>query len=44
MKPAQTHRYTTNNDGGAQTQNIAAMLNINATQQLQHRRRGVIIP
>jgi hypothetical protein len=50
-KPAKTHRtekskgpsYTTKKDGGAQPQDIAAKLNTKATQQLRHRRRGVII-
>uniref|UniRef100_A0A0E0PJB4 Uncharacterized protein n=1 Tax=Oryza rufipogon TaxID=4529 RepID=A0A0E0PJB4_ORYRU len=41
-KPAETHRYTTNNDGGAQKQDVTAKLNTKATKQLPHRRRGVI--
>ncbi len=42
-KPAKTHRYTTNHDGGAQMQDVVAKLNTKATQQLPHRRRGVIV-
>ncbi|EEC68492.1 hypothetical protein OsI_36749 [Oryza sativa Indica Group] len=40
---AETHRYTTNNDGRAQTLDIAVKLNTKATQQLPHRRRSVIV-
>jgi hypothetical protein len=35
--------YTTNNNGGAQTQDIVAKLNTKVAQQLRHHRRGVIV-